>query len=121
MKTLARPDTLYAWAHCHWIPAIAVEITLALARIQTPGSRHVQARIDALIAGSDPLEQERLRSLPWPELMDLLKTFEEDGFEPIPETVVEVAGRHFAMVAWSPRRGCNFQLQANGATLHGNT
>jgi len=38
---------------------------------------------------------------------------------PIPETVVEIRGRHFALKSWSPRRGCNFQLEMSGVTLHG--
>jgi len=122
MRTLARPDTLYCYAQIHWKADIAAKIESALAQLVDPNGRNWIGRIEAYLATLDPIRANELRVRPWHEMVALVK--EETGnplgdVGELPTLALEIAGRHMALVAWSPRRGCNFQLQMADQTIHG--
>ena len=119
-RSLARPDTLYLWAHATWKSSIAARLNGALMAIGA--KRSMTAKIEAYLSEMDPFEAERLRQLPWHEMIAEIRSAEDNPLmrdDELPQVPVELAGRHFALVGYSPRRGCSFQLLGAGIALHG--
>lgn len=124
MRTLARPDTIYFYGQISWKPAIAEKIEKALAQLMDPNARNWIGRIEAYLACMDPFKANELRNRPWHELVALVKEeqsvpFLDGGEGELPALAIELAGRDFSVIPWSPRRGCNFQLQMSDQTIHG--
>jgi hypothetical protein len=125
MKVLARPDTLYLFSHVLFQPSVASDINEAINRCMNPERKNWIQRIENYLAECDPFTANELRNRPWHELIQhvrdsLSNPLGDEQFPEMPAISVEVKGRHFALVPWSPRRGCNFMLQAADQTIHGN-
>ena len=119
---LFRPDTAYLFGHVVWRSDVAATLNDALRLVTGPNTKDLLARVDSYLAELDPFSAEKLRSLPFHELISEVKSAQSEIWadsDAIPSAVVTLAGRVFNVVAWSPRRGCHFQLQSGGISLHG--
>jgi hypothetical protein len=125
---LANIDTLYGFGRVIWKTAIAEQVHAASLKVEAPRMRDFLHRRDSMLAQVDPVEAERLASLPFEDFRQKMREWEADTRQDLgpdgdasalPFTSIELGGKTFKFIGASPRRGCTFTLEGNGASIHG--
>lgn len=124
---LANLDTLYGFGRVIWKPVIAEQVHAASLKVEAPRMRDFLARREAMLAQVDPLESEKLASLPFEDFRQKMREWEADTHQDLgpdgdasalPFCFIELGGKTFKFIGASPRRGCTFTLEGNGASIH---
>jgi hypothetical protein len=121
-RPITRPDTVYLFGHLTWSPDVVTVVNDAYARLLGVRSRDLFDAVEAHLAEQDPFESERLRQLPFFELVDEVraaKRIQPGAENALQNTTVLLGSLEFALRPWSPRRGCNFTLERSGVLIHG--